>query len=341
MDDLEKELQDLQSLEEDSADDDLTIFDRQSKLSKSRKKEKKERKLKQREKEIFGFLDDDIYNDEDESLDFLVHKKTKNKNEEIFDTEGKKKKENIDVKFKAEQAQLDRVLRDTETVYKNTKDLFDGIKESKARGSGKLMTDLIACLNSSNTTRLQVIKEKSALKKNIIDLKMKIKAAEKGDDEGEGDSRYFGVKYLNSLFKSGRCSAINSINKAHVDGYDPDNIEFEPPSNEDYINYGMDEDMSLDDMIDKRVDTSDGIRSKEADLFIKYEHLKPEVCIVKSQYNDTDISIIAIDKDGNQMPDDYPLPTLDSLGKITFNYEARTAVDSKGRVFRLILDTDI
>lgn len=343
MDDIEKELSELKPIEQDSfadyPDDDLKIFDKQTRKTKERKKEKKERKLKKREREIFGFLDED--DDEDESLDFLVHKKLKGKNEDIFDTSGKKKKDNLETKFKTEQVQLDKVLKDTETVYKDTKELFDSVKESKARGSGKLMTDLIACLNSSNTTRLQVIKEKSNLKKIISDLKIKLKSIDKSDED-EGDNRYFGAKYLNSLFKSGRGAAIDTINKAHADGYDPDNLEFEMPSNMDYIDYSSYDNMDIDDLIGKRIENSENVRSKEADLFIKYEYLKPQICIVKSQYDDSmDFQIIAIDKDGNTMPDDYPLPSMESLGKVTFNYEARTATDSKGRTFKLILDSDL
>lgn len=332
--DIEKELSELTPEEQSSfagdIDDDLLMFEKSSK----RKKEKKERKLKKREKDIFGFIDDD--DDEEESLDFLVHKKVKNKKEDIFDTSGKKpKEENYESKFKAEQAQLERVLKDADKVFSDTREIFNEIKSSKARGTSKILTDLIAGLNSANTARLQVIKEKSNIKKIISDLKLKNKSLKKNELDGDATNEEFGARYLSELYNLGRNNAIDAINTAQSSGYDPELINVPLTINDGDSEYYIDENASLDDVINNRLNNQ-SVRSKEADLYIKYEKYKPEICISKSLYGE-DIDIFAVDKDGNPMPDEYPVPDISELGKLTFNYDSKTVSDSKGRIYRLIL----
>lgn len=333
--DIEKELSELKPDEQTSfsenLDADLSIFEKSAKS----KKDKKERKLKKREKDIFGFIDDD--NDDNESLDFLINKKIKGKKEDIFDTSNKKaKNDNIDVKFRAEQAQLDVVLKDANKVFSDTKEIFNEIKASKSRGVGKVLTDLIAGMNSANTARLQVIREKSNIKKTIADLKMKLKALKKGENE-DSSNEEFGARYLNELYGIGRNNAINAINEAQSNGYNSENIMVDLPltikeNGEDIM---IDSTDDVDDILSRRL-SNDNTRSKEADLYIKYENLKPEICIAKSMYND-DINIMAIDKNGDLLPDEYPVPSIDDLGKLTFNYDSKTVADSKGRIYKLII----
>ena len=337
---LEEELSNLipeQQVEVDNTediDDDLAVFKR----SKSKKKEKKERKLKKREKDIFGFiLDDDDFDSDDESLSFLVSKKVKSKREEttLFDTTGKKPKdENYETRFREEQSQLNKVLKDAEDVYIASKEIFDTLRSSKARGTSKTLTDVMSNLNSANTTRLQIIKEKSNLKKNIAELKLKQKQLKGKEDETNNlMAEEFSSKYLTELYSSqgNRNNVINAINNAQSSNYDPDAVILPTNIEDESGSYDIEYDTDADDIIDQRV-TNSTTRSDEVEANIKYENLEPQTCV--KVLPDNTYEIHCIDKFGNPMPDDYPVP--ETLGKLTFNFDSNTATDTTGKIYPMI-----
>lgn len=340
---LEEELsnlipeQQVEIEEEENIDDDLVAYKR----NKSKKKEKKERKLKKREKDIFGFIaDDDDFDSDDESLSFLVSKKVKNKREEtsLFDTSGRKPKdENYETRFREEQSQLNKVLKDAEDVYTASKEIFDTLKDSKARGTSKMLTDVMSNLNSANTTRLQIIKEKSNLKKNIAELKLKQKQMKDKEETDNNNlmAEEFGSKYLTDLYSSqgNRTNVINAINNAQSSNYDPNEVILPSNFEDESGTYDIEYDEDADDIISKRVKNST-VRSDEVEANIKYEHLEPETCI--KVLPDNTYEVYCIDKFGNPMPDDYPVPTPEMIGKLTYKFDSNIATDSTGRIYRMI-----
>ena len=316
MDNIEQELANLHPEDQiDSCEDDLSLF----KKSKQDKKKKKKNKLFS---EIDKILEEDGSDDE---MMFASSYKSRKKKEldadgDIFDTsdKGSKKVKSIEAKFKPELANLQKLLKDNDATVKMIKDVLTPIMSSKARGSSKFLVDLFLSLNSANNNRLSTIKEISNVKKAIYDLKIKM---EKDNKDASGlTNDQFGSAVFDALFKQGRSNVIDTANS-----YNQDLSSFASSSR------------SFEEMCDERlgnVPEEDLYRSEEGNRMIQYESLNPEVCITKS-FNTGDIGVIAIDKDGNKL-EDYPIPTLKVLGKLTFNNEAGTCTDFTGRVFRVI-----
>jgi len=99
-------------------------------------------------------------------------------------------------------------------------------------------------------------------------------------------------------------------------------------------NIDQNSDLSVDDIVNNQLNEGDEYRSEDANKMIAYEHLKPEIYIQKS-FNTGELSVVAIGSNGVQI-DDYPVPSLEDLGKLTFNNETHTCSDITGRTFKVI-----
>lgn len=321
MSDLEKDLLSLQADDvEPASGDDLALFKR---AETSRKKKKKIKLFK----DIDSILDDGPSGDDD--MDFISSFKIKNKGKvksdgDLFDTDGKsnKKFKNVESKFKPELANLQKLLKDNEETSKAIKLVLTPLLTSKARGSSKLLADLLIALNSANNNRLAVVKEQSSIKKAIYDLKIKLSKDEKDDDLGMPADQ-FGSKMFDELFKLGRSSVIDSANKYNQD---PSSI------------YNTTNDINVEDydafMDDRLATETNDYRSADGNKMIEYEARQPEICIQKS-FSTGDVMAVAIDNTGVVI-DDYPVPTVEQLGKLIFNNESHTCTDVTGRVYKVI-----
>ena len=314
MENIEEELIKLQPVKEERESNDLEIF----------KSMKKPRKKKDKLfSEITSILDDDSSGDDDMISAF--HFKSKKKkhlddDEDLFDTRGKdnKKTKNIEAKFKTELSNLQRLLKDNETTAKTIQDVMAPILQSKARGSSKLLSDLIMALNSSNNNRLATIKEISSLKKSIIDIKIKMDKDNKDSTEGISQEQ-FGSMFFDQLFKHGRSNVIDSANS-----YNQDMEQFVSNTNG----------RTFEEMCNERLNTeSNPFRSENGNKMIEYESRQPEVVIIKDYTGG--YTIQAIDNEGNIL-DDYPTPTEEQLGKLIFNNDAHTCSDRTGRTYKVI-----
>ena len=317
MDDIEKQLLALEP-EEQTPDeqDELSIF----KNAFRNKKEKKRKKNK-----LFSEIDDALENDDEDldqmMVDVLHFKPSKKKNRadgELFDVKDKdgKKIKSIEAKFKPELANLQKLLRDNENTIKMIKTVLEPLLTSKARGSSKLLADLIMTMNSANGNRLSTIKEISSVKKSIYDLKIKMEKDSKDEVDGMPMDQ-FGSRFFDELFRKGRNNVIEAANQSM------------PEYNVDQTST-----LSVDDIVDSHLSEGGEYRSDEANKLISYEYLKPEIYIQKS-FNTGDLSVVAIGSNGVQI-DDYPVPTLEDLGKLTFNNETHTCTDITGRTFKVI-----
>ena len=324
MSDLEQDLLALQADDDSDIEsgDDLGLFKR----AESSRKKKKRKKSKVFE-EIDTFLDDGFNGDDD--MAFITNLKLKKKDKvkadgDLFDTDdnGKKKFKNVESKFKPEIATLQRLLKDNEETTKAIRTVLEPLLTSKARGSSKLLADLLLALNSANNNRLAVVKEMNSVKKAIYDLKIKLERDTKDEDLGL-PSDQFGSKMFDELFKMGRANVIAQANQHNADigaFVNPDM----PTAVDNY-----------DDFIDERLSTeNNNYRSAEGTKMIEYENLHPQICIRKS-FSTGDLSVVAIDNTGVVI-DDYPVPELESMGKITFNNESGTCSDSAGRIYKVI-----
>lgn len=233
--------------------------------------------------------------------------------------------------FAEELAMLYDLLEETNKFSKKLTKKYDSIDGSKAKGTSKYLTELIESILGATTNKLQIIKEINSLKKNIQELKIKSDskyAKMNGDGSLEDDANSF----FQNIMGVGRNNFVSALNG------EPD-IHFSNPeySNDDdieYVNSLPDAQDALHDIINDRLENEGCIRSEEADKYIIYENLKPELRILRSAADNT-WEVIAVDKDEQRIID-YPVPSKRDLGKMKFSADGKYATDAYGRSYRVI-----
>ena len=266
---------------------------------------------------------DNYYYEEDISEKII--KKGKRTYNNCKEDENEFKKE-----FKEELSMLYDLLDESNKFGKKLTKKYDSIDGSKAKGTSKYLNDLIASILASNTNKLQIIKEINSLKKTIQELKIKAdgKKANVDTESLEGQANSF----FRDIMSVGRNNFVSALNN------DPDTqITYEYSLDDDieYANALPDAQAALHDRINERLENEAGTsRSAEADKYIIYENLKPELIVL---YNNLDNSweIIAVDKDGQRI-NDYPVPTRGELGKVKFSQDGRFMTDGYGRSYKCI-----
>jgi hypothetical protein len=87
-------------------------------------------------------------------------------------------------------------------------------------------------------------------------------------------------------------------------------------------------------MINERLESEGTTRSSDADMYIIYENLKPELIVMYSVVDNT-WEMVAIDKDGQRIQG-YPVPTKKELGKMKFSQDKKFATDAYGRSYKVM-----
>ena len=233
--------------------------------------------------------------------------------------------------FAEELAMLYDLLEETNKFSKKLNKKYDSIDGSKAKGSSKYLTELIESILGATTNKLQIIKEINSLKKNIQELKIKAdgKYAKMG---GDGSLEDDANSFFQNIMGVGRNNFVSALNG------EPD-IHFSNPeySNDDDIEYANslpDAQDALHDMINDRLESEGYVRSEEADKYIIYENLKPELRILRSAV-DNSWEVIAVDKDEQRIID-YPVPDRKSLGRCKFSADGHWMTDAYGRSYKVI-----
>lgn len=304
--------------------------------AKTKKKKKKKRKYDSYDADKLSILldpgglgeDDDDFTTED----FLIAKKVKKgKRKDLFDTKSAKKKakQDIEKRFNPELANLNKLLKDNEDVAKLIRSVIDEIQNTHARGAGKLLTDLVLALNSTNSNRSSVIREIANIKKATIDLSMKAKK-NSNEDKARNEEEE-GINIFNALYSGGgRKALLDQLGGVPQGG----STQINQQALYDSLT-GADATDILDSMIDENLENGDtSFRSNAGTAYVKYENMKPEYVLFLD--NDGSYELEAIDKDGSIMPDDYPRIDIDNLGKISINMDNMVATDETGRTYRII-----
>ena len=242
-----------------------------------------------------------------------------------------KEDENIFKKeFAEELTMLYDLLDDANKFNKKLIKKYDSIDGSKAKGTSKYLNDLIASVLTSNTNKLQIIKEITNLKKTIQELKIKadgkkLNLGEDGSIEDQANS------FFNNIMSVGRNNFISALNGEDDQFYA---IEYSDDQDIEYVNTLPDVQEDLHNKINERLMNEESNRSAEADKYIIYENLKPEYVIMFNVMDNT-WEVVAIDKDGQRIPD-YPVPTRRDLGKVKFSHDNRFATDAYGRTYKVM-----
>ena len=310
------ELADYRNPSDEDEDPDTALFKHGK--QKKKKKHKKGKFVDDKIDMILG--SEDLDNDDDILLgdDIISKKKPKKGKIDLFDLKAakKKKKKNIEAKFAPQLTQLRKVLKDVELTTEDAVEIFKKMKGS-GRYVGKNLVDLIAAINSSNSTRTSIIKEISNINKTIIDLQLKESKNKKEDDDNSKGMEEFGADFFSRMFGGSNRKSLKEQAREYYNSQDYD---------EDYDD---DDDNYINDRLD-----SESSRSSDGDAYIKYEHRQPQDCIL--YHNDGSWETAAIDKTGALMEDDYPVIPKENLGDVRFNLEDHKATDETGRIFKVI-----
>lgn len=233
--------------------------------------------------------------------------------------------------FAEELAMLYDLLDEANKFNKKLNKKYDSIDGNKAKGTSKYLNDLIESMLSSTTTRLQIIKEINSLKKNIQELKIK-SDSKYGKTGNDGTLEEDANSFFQNIMGVGRNNFVSALNG------DPD-IHFSNPdySNDDDIEYANslpDAHEALHEMINERLENEGTARSIEAEKYIIYENMKPELIVTFSVVNNT-WEMVAVDKDG-QIIQGFPVPSKKDLGKMKFSQDKKFATDAYGRSYKVV-----
>ena len=263
-------------------------------------------------------------NDYVEEISEKLTRKGKRSYDKYKEDENEFKKE-----FAEELTMLYDLLDDANKFNKKLIKKYDSIDGSKAKGTSKYLNDLIASVLTSNTNKLQIIKEITNLKKTIQELKIKSdgKYAKMGDDSLESQANSF----FSNIMSVGRNNFISALNGDDMQFVD---VEYSSDTDIEYANTLPDVQNEIHDRINERLMNEDSLRSTEAEKYIIYENLQPEYKILRSAMDNT-WEVIAVDKDGHRIHD-YPVPSKKDLGRMIFSSDGNYATDAYGRSYKVI-----
>lgn len=266
-------------------------------------------------------------NEYEESMSEKLAGKGKRSYNKFKEDENEFKKE-----FAEELTMLYELLEEVNKFGKKLDRKFDAIDGSKAKGVSKYLNDLIESILMSKTTKLQILKEITGVKKTIQDLKMKSdsKKNNMGDD---GSLESSANNYFKEIMKVGRNNFVDSFN------YDTDSTisdsEFSSNDDIEYANALPDAHSEICNRISERLEEEGyGGRSEEGDKYIRYEHMNVTI-VIKFNVLDNNWEPIAIDEHGQQVLD-YPVPTRQELGKVKFSADNKYATDKYSRSYKVI-----
>ena len=220
--------------------------------------------------------------------------------------------------FSEELVLLYNLLHDLDSFDKKLNRKVEGLDSTRARGMSKYTNDLIQSLLTCKSSKLQVLKEITNIKKIVADLNMKEQKG--GKNDGENSPEVMASSYLNQILGMGRNTFLKSMDSISMQASRTNGLNF-------------DEDDDFDDLLDKKLVDGTG-RSEEIEKYVKYESLEPKICVKK--FIDTgDWEFIVIDKFNREIPD-YPVPSIDSVTPMKFGDDGIMATDKHGRSYKVI-----
>ena len=216
-------------------------------------------------------------------------------------------------------------LKKSEQLDRDLDKLVKPALSSRTRQMSKYVTELISAKISNNSNSLSIIKEISATRKKIADLRMAEAKNNKQADFGENNPDLIAGAFFDRISSMGRNNFMNSVNTAQ-------DVDYQLVENDNYFDNTDDEnlpDFDIDSVLAER-DTG---RSEEEELKIKFEKLNPKIVIIRD-IEDGTWDFAALDKNGDTI-EGYPLPDKNRVGRITFSYDGSTATDDQGQTYKV------
>ena len=270
---------------------------------------------------FYQIADDWENNEYEDDVTGDIARKGKRSYNKLKDGDNKFKKE-----FAEELTMLNDLLDEVNKFGKSLDKKYESMSGSKTKGVSKHTNDLIQSIITTKSTKLQIVKEMTNLKKSIMDLQLK-----EGKRIGEeGDSAESNANsYLREIMKVGRNNFIDALN----DNTPSITVDDDTPEEVEYANKMKERDMMINDQISKRLEGNND-RSIEADKYIIYENMNVDLRIKYNAVND-DWRVIAVTEDGQELAD-YPIPDKKDLGKVKFSADHKYATDKFGRSYKVI-----
>lgn len=225
-----------------------------------------------------------------------------------------KDESDIETRFAPQLNELNKLSTSVENASRAVDNDLSQIRMARSRNS-KALADLVSARSSLFSTSLSIIKEKSNIQKTILDMQIKMKDKNAAVEANAAATQ----------------AAVQEVLNSGLISYDAD---FDSPDSE---NEGSGENKvrSGDTMSDEeRVKSIFGDESRPGDDYIKHEYDGVQLH-VRMNRDGSDKQIVAIDKNGEEVPD-YPVPDGDpeELG-IQANDDIGIATDGYNREYIL------
>ena len=265
---------------------------------------------------------DDEYQEDD--VTGRLSRKGKRNYNSLKESKNEYKKE-----FAEEMTMLNDLLEEANKFSKKLDKKYDAIEGSKTKGMSKYTSDLIQSILTAKSTKLQIVKEMTSLKKTIIDLQIK-EGKRLGAEDGDESITSSANSYFREIMKVGRKDFIDTLEDSRpsvsTSDYNLEEIE--------YANKMSEQNDELNERIAKRLEENGTNRSEEGSKYILYENMNVELKI-KFNVMNNDWKVVAINDQGQEIMD-YPTPTKADLGKVKFSSDNKFATDKYGRSYKVI-----
>lgn len=272
-------------------------------------------------------IDEILNRDDDDNIEDPIIDEQKKGYEKRKKDENPFKKE-----FAEELTLLYSLLDEVNKFNKELEKKYKAVEGSKTRGVSKWTTELINSMLSAKTSKLQILKEISNIKKTIADLKIK-QDGKKANIEGEKSVDLLASQYFQNVLKYGRSKFVQVMGTVHDDEDEIDDLVEQIERNK--MSFSHDELERIQNYIEERLETEGNpFRSEAGSKYIQYENRGVKICI-KRCIDTGEWEFIAIDRD-NQQVFDYPLPRKRDVGKVRFSDDGRYATDERGRTYKVI-----
>ena len=189
--------------------------------------------------------------------------------------------------FEEELKAIDEEIKDTDNLYNELKEHFDGVKKSRSTGALNFISKQTPNLISAKSNKISLLKDKVALKKIVLDVSIKLNGND--DDNNARD---------NMLLKMASQLLLENNSKKFTEMYQVDNTSGDEPEEVDY------DKLLAERLGEKEVETI----PEEKHDFDYYKRNSKTKLLYSYVYNIEETTIYAIDEDHNIL-DEETLPT--------------------------------
>ena len=310
-----------------------SVIDRSDELKEERKKKRKKDKfskvIDKGNELIDEFMDDDLIDDFDGFVgNFLLDDEDVDLRRNLLrygrkytrDTKVSGESSEISKAYSESEKLLSELLKEIDQDKELVQNDITNMRMMRTRNY-KTLSDLIESKAQFHNTALSVIKEMNAMKKNQIELQMKVDKTKKEDAEDDSASN----KAIQQLFGLGRDNLLGG-------GYEEISGANEAGLEESSENSSTDFDE--DEYIQKKYFSSedDDYGESDGDKFLKYEGMGARYILLID--DDGNKQIIVEDNDGNIIPD-YPVPGEPSDLSFDISESTGTATDNLANQYEL------